>query len=59
MRPTRNYLIIAITLRSTSETLDIGDVAPEFELPTVERQMTRLADYRGKPLALIFIRGTW
>ena len=34
-------------LRSTSETLDIGDVAPEFELPTVERQMTRLADYRN------------
>jgi hypothetical protein len=56
---TRNYLIITIMLKPTSELLNAGDTAPEFELPTVERHTIRLADYRGKPLAVIFIRGTW
>jgi peroxiredoxin len=46
-------------LKPTSELLNAGDTAPEFELPTVERHTIRLADYRGKPLAVIFIRGTW
>ena len=46
-------------LKPTSETLRIGDAAPDFELPTIERKTIRLPDYRGKPLALIFIRGTW
>ena len=46
-------------LKPTSETLKAGDIPPDFELPTVERQTIRLADYQGKPLALIFIRGTW
>jgi len=46
-------------LKPTSETLHVGDTAPDFELPTVERRTLRLADYHGKPLALIFIRGTW
>jgi peroxiredoxin len=46
-------------LKPTSDTLKTGDTAPEFELPTIERKMVRLSDYRGRPLALVFIRGTW
>ena len=46
-------------LKSQSETLKPGDAAPEFELPTVDREIVRLSDYRGKPLVIVFIRGTW
>ena len=46
-------------LKQTSETLNIGDTAPDFELTTVDRRTVRLLDYRGKPIALLFIRGTW
>jgi peroxiredoxin len=46
-------------LRTTSRTLKAGDVAPDFELPTADRKIVRLSDYHGKPVALLFIRGTW
>ena len=46
-------------LRPDSETLRVGDVAPDFTLPTADRRSVRLADYNGKPLAIVFIRGTW
>jgi len=46
-------------LKATSETLNIGDIAPDFELPTVDKRTVRLLDYQGKPLVLVFIRGTW
>ena len=46
-------------LKAISETLKAGEAAPEFELLTVDRTVVRLSDFRGKPLALIFIRGTW
>jgi peroxiredoxin len=46
-------------LKAASETLKIGDTAPDFALPTADGGTVRLADYRGKPLALVFIRGTW
>jgi len=46
-------------LKSQSETLHVGDAAPPFELPTADRATIRLADYAGKPLVLVFIRGTW
>ena len=46
-------------LKATSDTLKAADAAPEFELPTVDGNLVRLADFRGKSLALIFIRGTW
>jgi len=46
-------------LKAISETLKVGDTAPEFELPTADRKIVHLSDFRGKVLALIFIRGTW
>ena len=36
-----------------------GDPAPDFALPTSARDTVRLADFLGKPLVLVFIRGTW
>ena len=46
-------------LKSHSDTLQVGDVAPPFELPTADHATLRLSDYAGKPLVLVFIRGTW
>jgi peroxiredoxin Q/BCP len=46
-------------LKKTSDTLEPGDVAPEFSLPTIDRKPVRLTDYRGKRVVLVFIRGTW
>jgi len=46
-------------LKTQSQTLKPGVAAPDFELPTVEGQMVRLSDYRGRPCVIVFIRGTW
>ena len=46
-------------LKPSSNTLSPGDTAPDFALPTAERQIIRFSGYRGKPVALVFIRGTW
>jgi len=46
-------------LKPTSHTLQAGDAAPEFALPTVDREIVRLSDCRGKILVVVFIRGTW
>jgi peroxiredoxin len=46
-------------LKTESKTLQVGDPAPAWELPTADRAIIRLSDYAGKPLALVFIRGTW
>ena len=46
-------------LKTESQTLHIGETAPAFELPTADRTMIRLSEYTGKPLVLVFIRGTW
>jgi peroxiredoxin len=46
-------------LKAISETLKVGDTAPEFDLPTADQKIVHLSDFRGKALALIFIRGTW
>ena len=46
-------------LKPESKTLEVGDPAPDFELPTADRKTVRLSDYQGRPLVLVFIRGTW
>ena len=46
-------------LKPNSDTLHTGDTAPDFALPTADRKIVRLSDYRGKPLVIVFIRGTW
>jgi peroxiredoxin len=46
-------------LKTNSRTLRIGDTAPHFSLPTANRDIVQLSDYRGKRLVIVFIRGTW
>jgi peroxiredoxin len=46
-------------LKLESKTLRAGDPAPDFILSTADRKTVRLADYRERPLVLVFIRGTW
>ena len=46
-------------LKAFSDTLRVGDTAPELEVLTVDGKLVHLSDFRDKPMALIFIRGTW
>jgi peroxiredoxin Q/BCP len=46
-------------LKPDSETLRVGDPAPDFALPTADGATVHLSDYKGKRLAVVFIRGTW
>ena len=46
-------------LKSSSDTLKTGEPAPDFALPTFERQTVRLSDFRGRRVVVVFIRGTW
>jgi peroxiredoxin len=46
-------------LLHNSDTLRVGDPAPEFSLPAFDRTTVRLSDFRGKPSVVVFIRGTW
>lgn len=43
-----------------NKVLDVGEKAPDFELPDAETGETvRLADLLGQPLLVYFGRGTW
>jgi len=37
--------------------LDPGEPAPEFQLTDTQDRLIRLADYRGRPIVLAFLRG--
>lgn len=37
--------------------LEPGEAAPQFELKDFEGHRVRLADYRGRPIVLAFLRG--
>jgi peroxiredoxin len=39
------------------ELLSPGEPAPPFELTDPQGRQVRLADYRGKPIVLAFLRG--
>ncbi len=39
------------------ELLHPGEPAPGFELRDVRGRLIRLADYRGRPILLAFLRG--
>jgi peroxiredoxin len=34
-----------------------GELAPDFELKDVNGRLVRLAEFRGKPVVLSFLRG--
>ena len=34
-----------------------GELAPDFELEDVQGNLTRLSNFRGKPIVLSFLRG--
>jgi peroxiredoxin len=40
-----------------SETVSVGEQAPDFTLPSIGGQDVSLADYRGQPVVLVFLRG--
>lgn len=42
-----------------SETLRIGDRAPDFELQTADRRTISNADLNGRSSLVVFLRGTW
>ncbi len=46
-------------LKDSTTSLRVGDSAPSFALPTVDRNVVSLSDFSGKPVFIIFIRGTW
>ena len=52
------YGVTFLMLKPKSATLHDGDTAPDFALPTAERKIVRLSDYRGKTAVIVFIRGT-
>lgn len=37
----------------------VGQSAPDFMLPGADGRATRLADFRGKNVVLVFYRGHW
>lgn len=43
-----------------SKNLRVGNKAPDFELPDAQSgQIVKLERFRGRPLMIIFLRGTW
>jgi len=46
-------------LRLSSDTLQVGNSAPAFSLPMIDRKMISLDQFRGQVVVVVFIRGTW
>jgi peroxiredoxin len=40
-----------------SETVPVGQPAPDFELTSIDGGQVRLSGLRGKPVVLVFLRG--
>jgi len=40
-----------------SKLITPGELAPDFELKDLEGNLIHLADFRGKPVVLAFLRG--
>jgi len=39
------------------ELLQLGELAPSFELTNIQGRVVRLADYWGHPVLIAFLRG--
>ena len=48
------HIMLSIYPVERGNMLNLGDQAPEFELPDADMTIARSADYRGKPLVLFF-----
>ena len=47
------------TATNAAEPLAVGDKAPDFAAIDAAGATVRLADFRGKPLVLVFTRAHW
>jgi len=53
-------LLCLLVLAASGSTPKVGDVAPNFSLPSATGQTVSLKDYAGKSkLVLVFYRGYW
>jgi len=56
----RTIFLVACLLFSYSSTaVEIGELAPGFELRTVDGELFRLTDYRGKKAVFLIFWNTW
>jgi peroxiredoxin len=46
-------------MKDESDSLRPGDPAPPFSLASADGARMALDDFRGRPVALCFFRGTW
>jgi len=40
-----------------SSTVPVGSIAPDFSLADQSGRLTSLAEFRGRPVVLVFLRG--
>jgi peroxiredoxin len=40
-----------------SSTVSVDSIAPDFSLPDESGRLTSLAEFRGRPVVLVFLRG--
>lgn len=52
------FAFLLLLLPLTVSALDVGTVAPDFELPTLDGKLVRLADYKGQ-IILLKLATTW
>ncbi len=59
--PLMQILLLAASLlfASSSRAVEIGDLAPDFDLQTMDGTPWRLADYRGKKAVYLIFCNTW
>ena len=56
----QSLLLAALLVFSNSSTaVEIGELAPGFELRTMDGELVRLADYRGKKAVYLVFWNTW
>lgn len=52
-------LVGLLVFSNSSRAVEIGDLAPDFELRTMDGALFRLADYRGKKAVYLVFWNTW
>jgi peroxiredoxin len=56
INPINANFIANFAPRLAEDKFQLGDLAPDFELPDFNGQPRKLSDFRGKPLLLVFTR---